>query len=52
MTFLDQKFERKLFFGSATYTITFGFMKCRIIFLGLEFKKILRNREKYDLHET
>ena len=35
---------------SQIYNYLFGFMKCRIIFSGLEFEKSLRNREKYGLH--
>ena len=49
-TLLGQKFVRKLFLGSANYTILFGFMKCRIIFLGLQCGKSVRIREKFGLH--
>ena len=32
---------------SQLYNYFFGFMKCRIVFLGLEYEKSLRNKEKY-----
>ena len=39
-----------VFLVSQLYNYFFGFMECQIIFLGLEFKKRLRNGEKYGLH--
>ena len=48
---LDKTFKRKLFYRvSQLYNYFCGFIKCQIIFSGLESKKRLRNREKYGLH--
>ena len=47
--FLGQKFERKLFIGSANHQLLFWVYEMPNYFLGLECEKSLRTREKYGL---
>ena len=42
LLFRVKKFERKFFWVNQLYNYLLGFMKCRVIFLGLELEKSLK----------
>ena len=47
ITFLGLNLSKRYFWVCQLHDYFFGFMKCRIAFLGLECEKSLRDREKY-----